>query len=240
MRYLGLIACVYIVSSGLNGCGYTDRFSRRQSEGEGHNHKNPSSVHMLGDSIFRHYRGVQTRLEQHLGRAVMNHATNGHRLSDIKQQYLKIRSQEIDMIIMDGIGNDILGGRERCADDLTSSCREVIDQALVQLKELFGYMAADGVGLVYYTSYFYPEPARWTADTYRYAYRGQYVEAVDYAALGAEQICTEAILSCRFVEIRTITAERRPYTDDGIHPTWNSIDSIVEKIGAVMAIDRSL
>lgn len=216
------------------GCDDSDRLHPRQDDMQIPADQNVASIHMFGDSIFRHYQGVEGQLESLIRRPIDNHATNGYRLNDIKNQYLALRQPGIDTVIMDGVGNDILGGRERCADDLTPSCRDILSNALDHLRELFDHFAADNVRAVYYTSYFSPEPGRWTSDTYRYAYRGSYTKAVDFAAEQAAALCAAAPVPCEFVDIRAVARERQPYTDDGIHPNWPTIDSIAQKISSAL------
>lgn len=217
-------------SLNLFGCGSSE--SLKNQDQSTINPQNPRAIQMLGDSIFRHQDGVEKLLERKLNQPVDNHATNGHRLRDIQAQYLRLTNRTGLTVVMDGVGNDVLSGREACATALTPRCRQILDEALGILQQTLQQMAKDRIAAVYYSTYFRPEPERWNPVTSSYAYRGSYPEAIDYAADRARELCNSVDLKCRFVDQRAIATERHPYTDDGIHPTWASLESITDKIAA--------
>lgn len=229
---------ICMLGFGLWGCG--DNISPKNQDRDRlpEESNKPRPIQMLGDSIFRHQDGVEKLLESKLNQTIDNHATNGHRLRDIQAQYLRLSNRTGITVVMDGVGNDILSGREACATNLTSRCRQIIDEAMDVLNQTLQQMAKDRIAAVYYSTYFRPEPQRWTPITSRYAYRGAYPEAIDYAAEKARELCNSVDLKCRFVDQRVIADERRPYTDDGIHPSWASIESITDKIAAQIQSDR--
>ncbi|MBF0441091.1 MAG: SGNH/GDSL hydrolase family protein [Oligoflexales bacterium] len=197
--------------------------SRKLNSGSG-------GVHMIGDSIFRHGQMIENNLKSLSGMNIVNHATNGHRMNDIKNQYQNIRNQNVKIIVMDGGGNDVLGARETCATSLTSRCREVLDSAIGTLREILDMMDQDGVHYVVFSGYYYAEPSKWNFMTHAYATQGDYREALDYATEKEKAICEGAKIKCVMVDVRKISSQGQSYTDDGVHPNSNTAKAMAEMI----------
>ncbi len=171
-----------------------------------------SETHIFGDSIFTtSNRRIHARLQELSSKTIADHSVGGATMSQIKDQYLRERQAPIATVIMDGGGNDILGQRGVCQNQLPDACKAAIHRVANTLTETLELMARDGVSEVVLLSCHYP--MGWNAG---------FDQAVDYAFPLLSDICAQSPVPCRLVDPRSTFRNRNDLFEwDGVHPNWN-------------------
>jgi hypothetical protein len=182
----------------------------------------------IGDSIFDLNGQIQANLEAWAGETFRNYTQSGAELSGgllapaVDSQYAtaKTTDSNIETIIMDGAGNDILipatlfdpyGCRTHWWRwNVSRSCVSLIEDQYVTAVNLLNQMDADGVDNVIYLGYY--ELPRGNANL------GQ---ALDYGDAYLGYACdTATTANCTFVDPRGYVPASDVESDD-IHPTPN-------------------
>jgi lysophospholipase L1-like esterase len=187
-----------------------------------------NQVILIGDSYlasgasFGGPGGIQAQVEARAtdagalnpGERYRTYYVGGTRFLDgsIQDQYAKARAEnpDIEVVIMDGGGNDILLGLEGCNVGMNPAdpvCVEVMERSTAALSELVEEMRADGVTDIVY--FFYPEVP---------AAPGHSRQGEPMARAACEAFTSPT--RCHFVS--TIAAfEGRPdyFSFDGVHPS---------------------
>lgn len=183
----------------------------------------------LGDSIFALSGEIQDYLHSYAGKTFRRYAVSGAELAggvlapDLASQYATAKSDNsnIETILMDGGGNDIL--LPAIAFDpydcktqwyewgrLSNSCKDFIDDIYVDGVNLLNTMAADGVDHVIYLGYYY------TKDTILLQL-DSLEEAVDYGDYRLAQACQYSAVDCTFIDPRGVINDG-DIKSDAIHP----------------------
>lgn len=208
----------------LTGCGGAGSLLSNPRVSDADN----DQVVMLGDSIFALSGKLQDFLEDKAGQTFRRYTLSGAELSggfiatSIVDQYSVARSDNpnIDTIVMDGGGNDILlpaiaFDPNNCKTQwyqfgrLSSKCKAFIDDIYVDGVNLLNDMHADGVDNVVYLGYYYTKNGLLLLDSLE--------EAVDYGDLRLSQACSNSVVNCEFVDPRS-SINDRDIIIDGIHP----------------------
>ncbi len=186
-------------------------------------------VVFLGDSIFALSGELQDNLEDYAGETFRRYTLSGAELkggiiaTSIYDQY-EIAKQDngnIDTIVMDGGGNDILIPAifldpYNCKTNwwqfgrLSRKCRNFVDDQYVDAVNLLNRMDAEGIDNVIYLGYYYTKDALLWLDSLE--------EAVDYGDLRLGQACAFSTANCQFVDPRSSIRDSDIILD-GIHPT---------------------
>ncbi|GAA3960571.1 SGNH/GDSL hydrolase family protein [Allohahella marinimesophila] len=183
----------------------------------------------LGDSIFALSGKLQDELEAKAGETFRRYTVSGAELSDgniatsIEDQYQRALTDnsDIDTIVMNGGGNDILipaiaFDPNDCKTQwyefgrLSAKCQRFIDDVYVDGVNLLNQMDADGIDNVIYLGYYYTKNGIFLLDSME--------EAVDYGDLRLNQACNFSTIDCQFVDPRSSIRDRNIIID-GIHPT---------------------
>ena len=184
-----------------------------------------SDVITLGDSIFDLSGDLQRFLEQEAGETFRDYTLSGAELkggivaNSVYTQYndAKRTDGNINTIVMDGGGNDILipamildpyGCRTHWWRwNISSSCRNLINEQYINLVNLLNQMDSDGVQDIVYLGYY--ELPRGNANL---------TKAVNYGDQKLGEACSNTTASCQFVDPRgKIPASY--VLSDNIHPT---------------------
>lgn len=184
-----------------------------------------NDVITLGDSIFDLSGDLQRFLEAEAGQTFRDYTLSGAELeggiiaNSVYRQYsdAKATDSNINTIVMDGGGNDILipamildpyGCRTHWWRwNISRSCRNLINDQYVNLVNLLNQMDADGVQDIVYLGYY--ELPRGNANL---------TKAVNYGDDRLGAACANTTASCQFVDPRgTIPANY--VLSDNIHPT---------------------
>ncbi len=188
-----------------------------------------NAVITLGDSIFDDNNVIQTKLEEYAGQTFRKYTQTGGELTgnrlamSVYDQYeqAKIDDANIDTIVMNGGGNDILlpvildgdvyGCKSPRSDRtfIEQACRDLIDEVYIEAVNLLNSMAPDNVNNVIYLGYYYT--------TRGWLRAGHLKAAIDYATPLMEDACANSAVSCAFVDTR---AHMKGYLikNDGVHP----------------------
>lgn len=230
------VAAVVIVT--VIGCGFVASVPWiRQAD------NNP--VVNLGDSIFALSGEINDFLHAYAGQTFRRYAVSGAEMSggvlapSLYSQYDIARGDDpgIDVIFMDGGGNDILlpamafdpydcltqwyeGGR------LSDSCKALIDDIYVDAVNLLNDMYADGVGHVIYQGYYY------TKNTW-YSPLDDLEEAIDYGDARLSQACRNSSVDCTFIDPR-FAIHDEDIKSDGIHPETSGSLKLADLIWPVL------
>jgi hypothetical protein len=199
----------------------------------------PSQLVFLGDSYLNWGEAVGwdtivPRIETHLqtvGSAAYSASPRrydvaGANMSQIVTQYTTAHTADadIDTIVMDGGGNDILLGDRSCLTnpptDPTTTCAKTIDTTLAEGKTVLTQMQADGVKHVVF--FFYPHVDTVDASGNAIGISGKYAnDTLDYAYPKIQAVCA-AIPNCVFVDTRPAWGDNYAmYIDPqgfGVHP----------------------
>lgn len=184
-----------------------------------------NDVVTVGDSIFDLSGDLQRFLEDKAGQTFRDYTISGSELKGgslaraVNLQYgdAKATNGNIDTIVMNGGGNDILipastgdwyGCRTRWyRKNISSSCTNLINNVYVDAVNLLNTMDADGVNNVIYLGYY--ELPRGNANL---------TKAVSYGDQRLGDACSNTTANCSFIDPRgTIPASY--VLDDDIHPT---------------------
>ncbi len=189
-----------------------------------------NNVVNLGDSIFALSGEIQDFLHSYSGQTFRRYAVSGAELiggvlaPSVYSQYDIARGDNpnIDVIFMDGGGNDILLPVLTLFDpydcktqwyewgQLSSTCKNFIDDIYVDCVNLLNDMYADGVDHVIFQGYYYTKNA-W------YNNLDDLEEAIDYGDGKLKLACQNSAVNCQFIDPRS-TIKDSDIISDGIHP----------------------
>ena len=223
-RWIPIFAITAILSS---GCG-TDGISVSASKATPQ--PTADGIRMFGDSIFTSGGNmVERALEPLLQRAIDSHAVGGAVMWQIRDQYKNARNYGARTVIMDGGGNDVLGARGDCQNQLTPNCKRIVDNAVALAKEMFVQMKDDGVENIVHMGCHYP--MNWNSG---------FVQAVDYSYVALDQACKESQANCVIVDTLEGFRGRSDLLEwDGVHPNWNGAQAFANSIWKVIQ-DREM
>jgi len=200
----------------------------------------------IGDSIFALSGEINNFLHAYAGQTFRRYAVSGAELSggvlapSLYSQYdiAKNDNPDIEIIIMDGGGNDIL--LPAIAFDpydcktqwyewgkLSSTCKNFIDDIYVDCVNLLNDMQADGVDHVIYQGYYY------TKNTILLQL-DDLEEAIDYGDVRLSQACQNSSVDCRFIDPRS-TIKDSDIKSDAIHPTTSGSQKLANLIWPVLS-----
>lgn len=169
---------------------------------------------MIGDSILASDQHIQRWIEAHVHHSIENYAVIGASLHEgwvasIPEQYASVnKTPPIDVVILDGGGNDVMSHRNDC-EAFDDACRLAIDEACDLAAHLMGQMKTDGIKHILYVG-FYQIPG---------------LEPVaEYGTEKLKEICQG---SCIFVDLFNVTI---PLAWDGMHPSDQGYDTIASEI----------
>lgn len=184
-----------------------------------------SSVAIIGDSIFATGNNmVRNHLESISGLKIDSHARTGAIMTQIRDQYRNIKHYEIETIVMDGGGNDILGNSGNCRHQNNDNCKSQINTIVETARLLFEEMHEDGVERVVFMTCHYPR--KWNSG---------YVDAINYGTDLIIQACSQASIDCRIADPRKEFEGKDHYLEwDGVHPNWNGAKVMAELIWSVL------
>lgn len=214
------------ISAALTGCGGVGGLASNDRVSDADN----DQVITIGDSIFALSGDLQDYLESYAGETFRQYTLSGAELkggiiaTDVYSQYniAKNDNPNIDTIVMDGGGNDILIPSIALFDPyncktqwyqfgrLSSRCKNFIDDIYVDAVNLLNNMDADGVDNVIYLGYYYTKNGLFLLDSME--------EAVDYGDMRLSQACRNSTVNCQFIDPRS-TIRDSNIIIDGIHPT---------------------
>lgn len=195
----------------------------------------------IGDSIFALSGEISEFLHSYAGQTFRRYAVSGAELTggvlapSLYSQYATARADDanIDTIIMDGGGNDILLPVLTLFDPydcktqwyewgrLSSSCKNFIDDLYVDAVNLLNDMHADGVNHVIYLGYYYTKNTLIRLDDLE--------EAIDYGDMRLSQACSNSAADCQFVDPRS-TINDSDIKSDAIHPTRSGSEKLANLI----------
>ena len=221
----GKLFAVLLVSASMTGCGGVGGLLSNDRVSDADN----DQVVTIGDSIFALSGELQDFLEDYAGETFRRYTISGAELkggiiaTDIYGQYniAKNDNANIDTIVMDGGGNDILIPAIALFDPyncktqwyqfgrLSSSCKNFIDDIYVDAVNLLNRMDADGVDNVIYLGYYYTKNGLFLLDSME--------EAVDYGDMRLSQACRYSAANCKFIDPRSSIKDSN-IIFDGIHP----------------------
>ena len=195
-----------------------------------------NDVVTVGDSIFDLSGDLQRFLEAKAGQTFRDYTISGSEISggslaraiDLQYADANAFNGDIDTIVMDGGGNDILipatlGDIYGCRTkwyrpSITSRCRNLIENVYVDTVNLLNTMASDGVQNVIYLGYY--ELPRGNANL---------GDALDYGDTRLGDACANTNANCTFIDPRgTIPANY--VLDDDIHPTSDGSQVLADLI----------
>lgn len=221
-RNLGIL----LISAGLTGCGGVGGLLSNDRVSDADNNQ----VVTVGDSIFALSGKLQDYLESYAGETFRRYTISGAELkggiiaTDIYSQYeiAKSDNPNIETILMDGGGNDILIPAIALFDPyncktqwyqfgrLSSRCKNFIDDVYVDAVNLLNKMHADGVDNIIYLGYYYTKNGLFLLASMK--------QAIDYGDLRLSQACQYSAANCTFVDPRA-AINNSNIIFDGIHPT---------------------
>ena len=190
----------------------------------------------LGDSIFDLSGDLQMFLEQEAGQTFRNYTQSGAELTggiiatSVKNQYgdAKQTDSNIETIVMDGGGNDILipamildpyGCRTHWWRwNISRSCKNLVNDTYVDLVNLLNTMDSDGVENVIYLGYY--ELPRGNANL---------TKAVNYGDDRLGDACSNTTANCTFVDPRGQVPANHVLSDN-IHPNTEGSRTLADLI----------
>ena len=233
------VAILALLTLGLAGCDGIGSLASNDRVSDADNDR----VVAVGDSIFALSGELQDFLEDRAGESFRRYTLSGAELSggaiatSIVDQYdiAKQDNPNIDTILMDGGGNDILipailGDPYNCKTQwwkwwqfgrLSSKCKGFIDDIYVEAANLLNEMHADGVDDVVYLGYYYTKNGLLLLDSME--------EAVDYGDKRLAQACDFSAADCTFVDPRS-TINDSDIIIDGIHPNTNGSRKLADLV----------
>ncbi|MFE8072549.1 SGNH/GDSL hydrolase family protein [Marinobacteraceae bacterium S3BR75-40.1] len=198
----------------------------------------------IGDSIFALSGELQDFLEGRAGETFRRYTLSGAELeggaiaTSIMDQYdiAKRDNPNIDTVLMDGGGNDILIPAilldpYNCKTQwyqfghLSSSCKNFINDIYVHAVNFLNRMDADGVDNVVYLGYYYTKNGLFLLDSME--------EAVDYGDMRLSQACAFSTANCRFVDPRS-SINDGDIIFDGIHPDTGGSRKLADLVWPVL------
>lgn len=237
----GKLLSVLLVSVSLTGCGGVGGLLSNDRVSDADN----DQVVTIGDSIFALSGELQDFLESYAGETFRRYTISGAELkggivaTDIYGQYniAKRDNPNIETIVMDGGGNDILIPSIALFDPyncktqwyqfgrLSSTCKNFIDDIYVDAVNLLNKMNADGVDNVIYLGYYYTKNGLFLLDSME--------EAVDYGDMRLAQACRYSAANCKFVDPRSSINDSN-IIFDGIHPNTEGSRKLANLIWPVL------
>jgi len=200
-----------------------------------------NDVITLGDSIFDLNGQIQANLESWAGETFRNYTQSGAELSGgflapaVDSQYASAKATDanINTIVMDGGGNDILipamlFDPNRCKTkwyrpNLSSKCKNLIQDIYVTGVNLMNQMDADGVENIVFLGYYELPRGKTNLN-----------QAVNYGDEYLGYACdTATTASCTFVDPRGHVPAADVESDD-IHPTPNGSLTLANLIWPVL------
>jgi hypothetical protein len=231
---------VAIVFLTMIGCGMGTLMSVPEISNSDNDH-----VVTLGDSIFALSGEIHDYLFAWAGENFRRYTVSGAELiggivaPSVYEQYATAKADDpnIDTVLMDGGGNDIL--LPAIAFDpydcktqwyewgrLSGSCKSFIDDLYVDGVNLLNDMYADGVDKVIFLGYYHTKDALLFLDSLE--------EAVDYGDAKLAQACQNSAVDCTFIDPRW-TINDSDITSDAIHPTTSGSYKLANLIWPVLA-----
>lgn len=203
-------------------------------------------VVFIGDSIFALSGELQDFLEDYAGETFRRYTISGAEITggiyatDIATQFenAKADNPNIDTVVMDGAGNDILipiitmFDWYNCKTEwyqwwgLSSSCKNLIDNLYVEVVNVLNNIDASGVDNVVFQGYYYPKNALFWLDSTE--------EAVDYGDWRLAQACANSTANCTFVDPRPVINDS-DIIIDGIHPATSGSRKMADLMWPVLA-----
>ena len=217
--------CTILFTSLLAACGAGD-YKEEADRNE---------VVLLGDSIFDLSGDIQRFLEADAGQTFRDYTLSGAELTgglitSVAEQYedAKAKDANIETILMDGGGNDILipamlldpyGCRTHWWRwDISDSCKQLVDETYIDLVNLLNQMDADGVSNVLYLGYY--ELPRTNSNL---------KAAVNFGDTRLADACNNTTANCTFMDPRgMIPSNHVKY--DNIHPTEEGSRTLADLI----------
>ncbi len=203
-------------------------------------------VVFLGDSIFALSEKIQANIEATSGETYRNYTLSGSQMfggglgMPIPDQFQRALGDnpDIDLVVMNGGGNDILvpaivnGDPHQCKTRwyqfgrLSQSCKDFVDTLYLQGMELLETYTQYGVENIVYLGYYYTKLGlAGNLNTLR--------QAVDYGDETLQRACDNSPIPCTFVDPRSTI---RPWdvSIDGIHPNDSGSKKLADLIWPVM------
>ncbi len=221
------VSLAMLLAAAMTGCGGAGSLLSNSRVTDADN----DQVVTVGDSIFALSGELQSFLEDYAGETFRRYTLSGAELTggiiatSIADQYEIAKSDngDIETIVMDGGGNDILIPAiildpYNCKTQwyqfghLSSSCKNFINDIYVDGVNLLNDMHADGVDNVIYLGYYHTKNGIFLLDSME--------EAVDYGDAKLSQACSYSAANCTFVDPRS-SIKDSDIIIDGIHPTTN-------------------
>lgn len=232
LRALGILALVMAMTA----CGGAGGLVSNPRVADADN----DQVVAIGDSIFALSGKLQDILEERAGKTFRRYTLSGAELSggaiatSIVDQYEIARrdNANIDTILMDGGGNDILIPAifldpNQCKTPwsrfgrLSSRCKAFIDDIYIDAVNFLNEMHADGIDHLVYLGYYYTKNGLLLLDSME--------EAVDYGDMRLAQACAYSAVSCTFVDPRSAINDS-DIIIDGIHPNTNGSRKLADLV----------
>ena len=220
-----LVASV-VIAAGLTGCGGVGSLASNARVSDADN----DQVVFVGDSIFALSGKIQDVLEDYAGETFRRYTISGSEITggilatSIENQFAVAVNDNpnIDTVVMDGAGNDILIPVIALFDPhwcktywwqwgrLSSKCKNQINDLQVEATNLLNTMGAQGVDNVIYLGYYHTKNALFRLDSLE--------ESSDYGGERLSLACRNSNVSCKFVDPRSVINDS-DIIFDGIHPT---------------------
>jgi len=196
----------------------------------------------IGDSIFALSGEIQEYLHSYAGQTFRRYSVTGAEITggvmapSIRSQYETARGDDpnIDIIFMDACGNDILipalaFDPYKCKTrrgELSSRCKDLIDDLYVESVDLLNDMYADGVENVIWQGYYYPKDS-WLMKLDCMA------EAIDYGDMRLLQACQNSAMNTTFIDTRW-TVNDSDIKTDAIHPKRSGSKKLADLMWPVL------
>jgi len=214
-----------MIATSLTACGGLGSLASNPRVSDADN----DQVIFIGDSIFALSGKIQDVLEDYAGETFRSYTLSGAEITggilatSIEDQFSVAVNDNanIDTVIMDGAGNDILipailFDPNRCKTywwqwgRLSSKCKSLIKDLQVEATNLLNTMGAQGVDNVIYLGYYHTKNALFRLDSLE--------ESSDYGGERLSLACRNSNVSCKFVDPRSVINDS-DIIFDGIHPT---------------------
>jgi len=215
------VAAAVLIAVSVVGCSGSNSYVTNADRDE---------IITVGDSIFDLSGELQLFLEQKAGQTFRNYTQNGAKVAGISQQYTdaKVDDANIQTVVMDAGGNDILipallFDPQKCKTtwyrkNLSSTCKNFIDDIYVDVVNLLNDMNADGVNDVIYLGYYHTT-----------GNKTNLIQAVDYGDTKLALACTNTAANCSFVDPRSVIVAA-DVKSDGIHPETSGSQKLADLV----------
>ncbi len=240
LKIFKLVSVCALVAS-LSACGGVGSLASNARVSDADN----DQVVTIGDSIFALSGKLLDYLEDYAGETFRRYTISGAEITggifatDIATQFeiAKSDNANIDTVIMDGAGNDILipiitmFDWYNCKTEwyqwwgLSSSCKNQIDDLYVEVVNVLNNIDASGVDNVIFLGYYHTKNALlWLDDV---------EEAIDYGDMRLAQACANSTANCTFVDPRAVIRDS-DIIIDGIHPADSGSRKLADLIWPVL------